>query len=160
MSATKFPINRPAIITRTVKNVFETMVGLPVVPKEGTALPDLGEEILGTVGLASDTVAGSVHFHLSITFASEITERILGSPPQANGAINDAIGELTNMVAGALKSAYCDAGHFCVMSIPGIVRGSALTIRNMPSTTSERFLFACGPNIFAVEVHSQRTGEL
>jgi len=154
MSSPKLAINRPAIVTKAVLEIFETMVCLPAATGESGNLPPAGDQILGTVGLASDSVAGSVHLHCSTNLAGEITRSMLGAPPQPV-AVNDAIGELTNMIAGALKSAYCDAGHICVMSIPGIVRGTALTVRNLASTSRERFFFTCTSEVFIVEVHTQ-----
>ena len=37
--------------------------------------------------------------------------------------VNDAIGELTNMVVGGFKNALCDAGYPCRLTIPSISAG-------------------------------------
>ena len=78
---------------------------------------------------------------------------MLGSTPETNELVNDVIGELTNMIAGGLKSAYCDAGYPCSISIPTIIRGKSFTVGNPPHTTREMFLYQSGPNTFAVELH-------
>jgi chemotaxis protein CheX len=42
--------------------------------------------------------------------------------------VTDAIGELSNMVVGYVKSRLCDGGWHCVLTIPSVVRGQQLTI--------------------------------
>jgi len=42
--------------------------------------------------------------------------------------VTDAIGELSNMVAGYVKSRLCNGGLPCVLTIPSVVRGQQLSV--------------------------------
>jgi chemotaxis protein CheX len=70
----------------------------------------------------------------------------------SDGDINDVMGELTNMVGGGLKSHLNDAGFFCCMSTPSIIRG----VFNVDATldlTNDKIFFLCLGQRFVVEVH-------
>jgi chemotaxis protein CheX len=42
--------------------------------------------------------------------------------------VTDAIGELSNMVAGYVKSRLCNGGSPCTLTIPSVVRGQELSV--------------------------------
>ena len=63
----------------------------------------------------------------------------------------DAIGELTNMVAGNVKSKLCDLGLECAISVPAVVRGINLTIEPVRSDR-RRVSLICQGNQVAVDV--------
>lgn len=42
--------------------------------------------------------------------------------------VTDAIGELSNMVAGYVKSRLCTNGSSCTLTIPSVVRGQQLHV--------------------------------
>ena len=42
--------------------------------------------------------------------------------------VNDAFGELTNMVGGVIKSNLEDLNQSCMMTVPSVVRGSNFSI--------------------------------
>jgi chemotaxis protein CheX len=63
------------------------------------------------------------------------------------------VGEVTNMLAGGLKSWLCDAGAECAVSTPAIIRGNAFAIESMADVMRDLLVFDSGNNRFVVEVH-------
>ena len=59
-------------------------------------------------------------------------------------AINDAIGELTNMTVGTFKNQLCDRGYHCKLTIPSILRGSNFSIEPTSSVTRRTYRFEVG----------------
>ena len=86
--------------------------------------------VAGGVGFGGD-VTGVESIVVTTDFAREITCRLLGisdSDIDNESMVNDAIGELANMVVGQIKSRLCDRGLPCVLTIPSIVRGTNFSL--------------------------------
>jgi chemotaxis protein CheX len=87
-------------------SVFENMLAVKIdrqKPFLRTAF-DPQYEVTGVIGLTGKAT-GTVAVSLSSRTALEITGRLLGEMPAAvNAQVSDAIGEVTNMIAGAAKS--------------------------------------------------------
>jgi chemotaxis protein CheX len=117
------------IIDQTVVRVFQTMVCLEARPGAATlATPRTTEfsGMSGSVGL-SGKVNGVVYTTFSEQTARHIAEKILGVEV-GEAEVIDAVGELTNVVAGNLKSRLCDLGFNCTLSIPSVVRGESIRV--------------------------------
>ena len=123
--------NLEEMLKSAAEAVFPTMLSLKVtfMPSED-ALP--GESfVAGTIGF---TGSFSAVLYLSTTsgFARKMTCNMLGLPDtmiDSNAMVNDALGELTNMHAGHIKTRLCDKGSPCCMTIPTVIRGSEFKIR-------------------------------
>jgi chemotaxis protein CheX len=88
-------------------------------------------------------------------FAREITCRLLGigdAEIESESMVNDAIGELANMVVGQIKSRLCDRGLPCVLTIPSIVRGSSFSVEGCSTDQHEAYRFMCANQQLSVEV--------
>lgn len=127
----------------SVAEVFNTMFNATAQPAMSSSLRHNGSVlVVGSVGFIGDA-NGVVYFYLTETFARSLASRMLGMPEaelDGNEMINDVIGELTNMIVGAVKSRLCDAGISCVLTIPTIVRGR--NVQAEPTLASERRLLA------------------
>ena len=155
MNVKTSPVDVRAFLKRHLVEVFETMLSQSAHPAEG-APPTFSERVTGSIGFGSEHINGALYLHLSAEFANQATSSILGFPAgerPGESEVNDVIGELTNMLAGGLKSAFCDAGAPCGVSTPAIIRGSAFQIETIPDVRQEVLLFDCGPHRFVVEVH-------
>jgi chemotaxis protein CheX len=138
-------------IIRAVSNVFKTMLARPASMHEanGGPLPKVTTpQVVGTVGFVGDA-SGLIYLYLDETFATQCTGHVLGMSDfevRAAGeeVVNDAIGELTNMVAGSFKSALCDAGYPCKLAIPSILRGRNFCVEPMSSAQRQIYHFECG----------------
>lgn len=155
MNETTTPFDLHGAVLRIVPHVFDTMLSLPILP--GTAGdPSTGERVSGTIGIAGETLSGSVYLHFSEPLARRAAAAMLGldSPEAADtSSVNDVVSELANMIGGGFKSALCDANLPCAMSTPSIVRGPAFAIELPPGLRSEKFSFNCLGERLAVEVH-------
>jgi chemotaxis protein CheX len=137
-----------------VGDVFQTMVSAPaVLTKDHDPLPP--ERISGTIGIAGDNVTGAVYLHLPDALARAVTRTMLqdtSGQGASDNDMNDVLGELTNMVGGGLKSHLNDAGFFCAMSTPSIIRG-IFAVDVTPDLSTDKIFFLCLGQRFVVEVH-------
>ncbi len=141
-------------LAQATAEVFETMVfrsletGNPI---EGEALRP-GSNVVGTIGFAGSS-SGLVAFYSTLATAREITGAMLGmSPDEVNGEIPDAIGEITNMVAGSFRTRMAQEGDAWAISVPTVTMGSDFYIK--PMTNGRRVLlpFRMGEHEVFVEL--------
>jgi chemotaxis protein CheX len=145
-------------IVRSVEGVFRTMVGSDISLVPADQSPDGGHpaQIIGSVGFVGDA-SGQVYLSLGDSFAQHLTSVILGMSPaevEMSGAevVNDAIGEITNMIVGGFKNALCDLGHPCKLTLPTIVRGQNLAVAAIKSADRHIFHFDCGPHRLVADI--------
>lgn len=106
-----------------VKKVFDTMINVPFslgkpTLKQGNEVP---HEISGIIGL-SGNVSGCVVISLSSEVAFQLVSVLLGEKvTQLNEVCTDAIGEITNMIAGNAKTDFPGTGNS--ISVPSVVYG-------------------------------------
>lgn len=105
--------------------------------------------ITGMVGLAG-TYTGIISIHCPQEFAMKITSNMLGTPVAEVGAdVNDALGEIANMLGGYIKMVFSKGGLDINLSIPTVIAGEEYTVNAMSDsdcviipfeTEGERFL--------------------
>jgi chemotaxis protein CheX len=114
------------LLIESAREVFEMMVMCQLesgTPIEGDALRPKSN-VVGTISFAGSE-SGVVAFYSTMDGARQIAGNMLGLPPaEVNGEMPDAIGEITNMIAGALRTKMTDAGHPWAISIPTVTIGS------------------------------------
>ena len=157
------PIAAPAIqefLTRHLAEVFSTMLSLPAVPLAELLPANPQERVSGSVGFVGEAVTGAVYLNVPAPFAAHITGAMLGLPAEetpGDADVNDVVGEVTNMLAGGLKSWLCDAGAACALTTPAIIRGSSFHILPSEGVTRIQFNFESGAHRGLVEVHVKFT---
>lgn len=126
-------------LTEATAEVFETMVFRSVVsgpvvvgdaplPQEATGVHG-SMRVVGTVGFAGSS-SGVVAFHSSMIAAREITGAMLGlAPADVLAEVPDAIGEITNMIAGSFRTKMATDGDAWAISVPTVTVGSDFSIR-------------------------------
>jgi chemotaxis protein CheX len=137
-------------------DVFDTMLSMKAIPAPDGQLPAFAERMTGSVGFGGSAVTGAVYLHLSADFANQIAAKMLGLPTEeklGENDVNDVVGECANMLAGGLKSAFCDKGYECAVSTPAIIRGTSFNIESLPDVRQELMVFESDGVRFAVEVH-------
>lgn len=113
-------------------DVFETMVGRPLTqvhPARGDAPRPTGN-IVGTIGFTGSS-AGLVAFYTTYEAAREITSGLLGfgEPGTATrDEVVDAIGEVTNMIAGSFRTRLASHGDPWAIATPTVTLGSDFCI--------------------------------
>lgn len=162
-------------ITRAIGDVFKTMLSRPAQLIEnpvgtGGAWPPLPEvtggsrpQVVGTVGFIGDA-NGLIYFYLDVAFARLVTCQLLGMTEAeldqaGDEAVNDAVGELTNMTVGSFKNGLCDAGYPCMLTIPSILRGNNFCVEPISSAQRHIFRFDCGSGHRVVTDILMKTGE-
>ncbi|MGH7995926.1 MAG: chemotaxis protein CheX [Opitutaceae bacterium] len=136
-------------IIRAVGDVFGTMLSRPVELQgsaaigETAGLPpaqpaEAAPLIVGTVGFLGE-IDGLIYIYLDVDFAKTLTEAMLGADTCGEEAVNDAIGELTNMIVGVFKNGLCDAGFPCKLTIPSILRGRNFRVE--PIGSARRYIY-------------------
>ena len=117
------------IVNQTVQQVFQTMVSLEAVHGAGSTNAPRSTEFTGMSGSVgmSGKVNGIVYTTFSEQTARHVAEKILGCEV-GEAEVIDAVGELTNVVSGNLKSRLCDLGFNCTLSIPSVVRGESIRV--------------------------------
>ncbi len=143
------------LLKAAVIEVFGTMIGLQVQPEPpNSPVATGGATIAGAVGFIG-RLTGVVYIYAAAPFAVKLTEKLVGqSPNEIDGdeMVNDAMGELANMVVGHLKSRLCDRGHSCVMTIPSIVRGTNFQIEPVSSAIRRVLSFRSLEQQLVVEI--------
>jgi len=147
-------------IVRAVDDVFRTMLDSEAVlkPAEDSCpacwptapardSPASETHVVGTVGFLGDA-SGLLYLYLDETFAKHCTcvmlsmnEREIAEIGEA--AVNDAVGELTNMIVGSFKNGLCSAGYSCKLTIPSILRGRNFCIEPISSAERNVYSFDC-----------------
>lgn len=109
---------------------------------------------MGTVNFAGD-VNGSILVKINEQFACVITSNLLDIPLdkiENDNDVKDAIGEITNIIGGNLKTAFCDSGLECVISPPSITFGKNFKIAVLDMDRHERFTFKFEHHEITVEI--------
>jgi chemotaxis protein CheX len=150
------PIDIQPLIDQALRDVFERMLSLSVQSAAANPRPDHSERVVGTVGLAGESVTGAVFLHVSEAFARKITAAMLGvhiHEIHGGEQVHDVVSEVTNILGGRLKSRLCDAGFRCAMSTPTVICGSAFRIEIAPDLRPRECFFLCGKEKFLVAIH-------
>lgn len=157
------------IAIEAVGNVFSTMLdteaslvlSTEVNKKDygnGFKLPLDADQTLiaGTVGFIGK-FTGVICIFMDLPLALRFTGRLVDLTPdeieiEGNETVNDAIGELTNMVVGAFKNDLSTSGFECRMTTPSILRGSNYTIEPMEDALRRIFKFDCEGGSFVIDI--------
>jgi len=112
----------------SIISVFDTMLGCEL-KREAPFVKDSHQpahEVSGVIGL-SGKARGTVVFSLGREAALSATEAMLDErPTEINSDVTDAVGELTNIIAGGAKA---QLEHFAMgLSLPNVVTGKGHVI--------------------------------
>jgi chemotaxis protein CheX len=142
------------ILKSAAESVFTTMLSYALefaLPVENFFNGE--KHIAGAVGFTG-TYSAIIYLYSSTSFARHMTSSLLGMPEeeiQEDEMVNDAIGELTNMVAGHIKSKLNNQGKDCVMTIPTVVRGHDFRIEPVSGVHRQSVFFTCSGGRVLVE---------
>lgn len=167
-----FPISDEelqSLATNAIDSVFSTMLERSAViekvikvdeadSSEGMQMPMDPDTpmIAGTVGFLGN-LTGIMYIFMELPLAMEATCKLLDLEPEDLGLedhelVNDAIGELTNMIVGTFKNDLSNKGYECRMTIPSILRGSNFSIEPAEVALRRIYKFDCGGRSFVIDV--------
>ena len=142
-------------ILEAVPKVFQSMVSMDLTIEPAAILVDDPRgEIIGSVGFTGKAT-GVVYLYAGMSFARKVTCSMLGlteSDLDEGDMVSDALGELSNMVTGHVKTRLCDAGWTCTLTIPSVVRGQQLSVKGASHSMSKMFGFRCGEDFFLAQL--------
>lgn len=142
-------------IVKATSDVFRTMMNLRVIAGEVTVekAQTRRAEVIGSIGVAG-FLTGSISLFLPKTLARRAVAAMLmmDSPDElADTDMIDAIGELTNMVGGNIKTELFQKAPLFDISVPSVYIGDDLHRRTVSDDLCFHAPFSIGGEEFSVE---------
>lgn len=135
-------------------NVLKTMAftestpGKPFLKKE----PIAGGDISGIIGITGET-EGSLSVTFSEACICHVVGNMFGEKIEAiNKEVEDAVGEITNMISGDARRELAELGHVLKAAIPTVITGKNHTITHMVKGPTIAIPFSTSAGDFVVEV--------
>lgn len=143
-----------ANIIATTLEVFSSMLGMEATPQEPIAAGMTHiDSISGIIGLAG-SVKGMLAVHAPEKVALAITGGFLGMPvEEINEDVQDAIGELANMLAGGVKLTLTDNSSEIRLSVPSVIYGDSYNVSAPSNAWAFIIPFTIPEGLFYVEFH-------
>lgn len=109
-------------VIRTLSEMTNTKA-TPQRPNIEQKTPTKGE-VAGIIGMVSQGIKATLLLSFTKDCALQILENMLGEKySEINGEVQDAIGELTNIIYGSAKTSLNKSGYDFQMSIPTVIVG-------------------------------------
>ncbi len=147
----------PKIVDAT-QEIFTGMVMMEI-SQDGEPLAELGtmkNSITGMVGLAG-IHKGMLAVHFPNTLALAITTSFLGMEvEEINEDVQDAIGEIANMLGGNVKTILSDKGRDIQLSLPSTISGEEYSFMSQNEVDQVVLPFKAPTGVFYVELELER----
>lgn len=138
-----------------IQGIFTTMVGiedllhLPLQVDTRTHFSDCITAMVGFAGIYN----GLLCLHVPVKLALTFTSRMLGMDvDELNEDVNDALGEIANMIGGSFKHHLSRDGHEIKLSTPSVVTGKEYVISSGSSADTLSLMFDAEEEWFMVSV--------
>ena len=145
-------------IVAATAEIFTTMVMMDVTVSS-TQRNDIElfeDTITGVIGLAG-THKGVLAIHVPHKVAFAITGNFLGMEvDQMNEDVEDAIGEIANMLGGNVKSILSEKGRDIDLSLPSTVSGKEYGFQTIKGADKTFISFECQSGLFYVELQLEK----
>lgn len=145
-------------IIEAAKEIFSTMVMMEISvngDQMAESIP-LTESISGVIGMAG-THKGVLAIHIPNKVAMTITGSFLGMDvEEINEDVEDAVGELANMLGGNVKSILSENGKDIDLSLPTTITGQQYDFQ--PTKDAERIIipFSCDTGEFTIDFQLEK----
>jgi len=147
----------PKIVDATVE-IFTGMVMMDI-SQDGEPTDELGpmkDSITGMVGLAG-THKGMLAVHFPNSLALAITTSFLGMEvDEINEDVQDAVGEIANMLGGNVKTILSDKGKDIQLSLPSTISGEEYMFMSQNEADQVVIPFTAAAGTFHVELELAR----
>ena len=153
-------MNLSSLIAESTKEIFSSMVMMEVTEGEPRqkVVTHLTHSISGTVGLGG-SYKGMIAIHIPEPVALAITTNFLGlEVGEIDDDVQDAVGELANMLAGNVKAALSEGGSDIKLSLPSTVFGEEYTFQCMDDGDVFLIPFTCEEGEFLVDLRLRAEG--
>lgn len=139
---------------RATQHVLKTMAftdaiaGKPYVKKDEKA----GGDVSGIIGITGET-DGSLSISFSEPCICYIVSNMFGETIKTlNSEVEDAVGEITNMISGDARRELAEQGMILQGAIPTVVSGKNHSVKHMAKGPSIAIPFSTKAGHFVVEV--------
>ncbi len=142
------------LLELATREVFELMLGCHLSAATGDSEAFLN--ITSMVGLAGQ-LCGVLSVRCDGKSAALMASKMLGVEPDKVGAeMSDAIGEISNMIAGNFKNKISGLGDGCMLSPPTVITGTDYSTHSLADSPALelRLLFEGMPITISLEIHS------
>lgn len=114
-------------VNQVVAEVFSTMLGIEVVPAVSCSASPSATSLAACIHLTG-ACTGSIIVEVPDSFARKAASAMFGSDPStlSESDVKDALGEVANMVAGALRLALPTPNQ---ISLPSVSEGRSQSLR-------------------------------
>jgi len=147
----------PKIVDAT-QEIFTGMVMMEI-SQDGEPLAELGtmkNSITGMVGLAG-IHKGMLAVHFPNSLALAITTSFLGMEvEEINEDVQDAIGEIANMLGGNVKTILSDKGRDIQLSLPSTISGEEYSFMSQSDVDQIVLPFKAPAGVFYVELELEQ----
>lgn len=141
-------------VVDSTKEIFTTMVMMEI-EESGDAIEMLTtfhDGISGVIGLAG-TFKGVMAIHLPSSVAFAITGNFLGMEVnEINEDVEDAIGEIANMLGGNIKTILSEKGRDIDLSLPSTISGKDYEFQTSKNAERTIVKFSTDNGDFFVEL--------
>ena len=145
-------------LAAAVAEIFSTMIMMEVEVADTAPPrpPAFTQSISGVIGLAG-TQKGVLELHFPMPVALAVTSSFLGMEVTEPGPdVEDAIGELANMLGGSVKTVLSDKGRDIQLSMPTTISGERYDIQPMNDVLRYALAFHTGAGNFLVELQLEQ----
>lgn len=148
-------------ITNAVANVLNKTFSIDVKPGHyvvGKGSVQLNGDVSGIVGIMQDKLEGTLTVCFTFDTVRKLVPRLLGPDIEVTQDVAiDAVGEVTNMIFGQLKTELNERGHHVRFSLPSVVKGPGHFISHMHEGHYMVMLFEMDGTSFQIHlaIHKQ-----
>lgn len=133
-------------LVEVTKSVFDMMIPLPVqvgkpASRGGKGITDGVSAVIGLAGSFSALIRAHCTTSAALGIASMLLDEEM---TEIDEDVEDAIGEVANMLAGGLKGKFAEFGAKLEIAIPSVVSGQNYKIRQPDNVTGVRVPFDLG----------------
>lgn len=143
-----------AQVIESTSEIFTSMVMMDVQPAvvQDQESRLYNNSISGVIGLAGKA-KGILAIHLPKAIAFQITGNFLGIEVDSmNEDVEDAIGEIANMLGGSLKTILSDSGKDIDLSLPTTISGKEYDFQSLKNAHREIITFVTEGAAFIIEI--------
>ena len=129
-------------IRQSVEDLWSSVLGLAIEPRECPSFPDSSPGLLTGCVEISGAWQGAVTLDCGPTLARQAAAIMFGVEPgdTSYGQVQDALGELTNILGGQVKSLLPEP---CRLSLPAVAARADHAFRGPHDKVLATFDFAC-----------------
>jgi len=151
----------PDAVKWVVEQVFKVMVRLEAKASSEPWQPLTGKHVTSLVTVSGPVDSDQPNFSVSVEMSEDLAMRVTGATLKRpitgwSHMVEDAIGEITNMIAGNLKK-HMIATH--VLSIPVVAHGSDFDFQMPSLQATQEQVFICGADRFRLVVGQVKNEE-